>query len=756
MHRHGYGICLAIAVLLSHLLNCIAELNDSTLQFHQYSHQLLNNSISSSSTTNLWPSSHPDKDLELTVGAAANAASDVSKSDDRYAAMLACSSVIYGLAEVANASNTSPICLTQLQHLQRGILSKQPWAMKVLDASGSKPSGFVFGQNYWLGSREACNMVQQPVAITLSKNFERIMNHGLMTQQSPFDIDYRVIYLRHNSPWQVEIKLMSEQIIHIGLCLPTACQSSEIKQLAMDYVAGSFTDNDIFEMQPEVLYMKDLKLRDVFYDRLSFKLVVGSVLITCAFMLCAQQISVAKQLPSEENEDGAGLAPVESEIWRAMHSLLKWHPLQSFVSCYDVASNWRRIFATRESKSSEIPLLNGLRSVCAVLILVFHVMWFMYFTVHNKTVLLSYAEQIVFQYVATAPLLVDVFFTISGFLQTYNFMRNVKQMEAVRQNDLVANIKLFGKLLFHRYLRLGPLYLIIMGSVDLVFAYLGDTSVYHINDRFDELCSQHWWRNLLFIQNLFPFKDMCVNWTWSTACDMQFFLFANLILFLYAKRPKWAQYVAVASLLASIILSYVLGLYYKYEFSFDTIYATGTQLYISPVVRVMPYIVGCIAAWCLLECRLQDKIRERKSRNFWHSSLLVFFVSMHSTFKRDLGSLLTVSLYVLGRFFFSISICWMIVGSATGRGVWWSRLLEARCFQHLNRVSYAVYLLNPLVISIIYSLTTASTHTDPPMLFVVSCGFTIIIYLISIIFSMAFELPYSNLSNLLLRKPKTT
>lgn len=250
------------------------------------------------------------------------------------------------------------------------------------------------------------------MGITLSKNYERIMHHGLITQQAPFDMDYRVVYLRHNSPWQVEIKLMSEQILHIGLCLPSACQSSEMQQLTSDYVAGSFKENDIFELQPEVLYVKNLKLRDSFYDRLSFKLVVGFVLATCAFMLCAQQLSVAKQLPPEGHDDGVGLAPVESEIWRALHSMLQWRPLQSFVSCYDVVSNWRRIFATRESSPSQIPLLNGLRSVCAIWILIFHVVWFMYFTVHNKTELISYAEQIFFQYVSSAPLLVDVFFTI--------------------------------------------------------------------------------------------------------------------------------------------------------------------------------------------------------------------------------------------------------------------------------------------------------------------------------------------------------
>jgi len=284
----------------------------------------------------------------------------------------------------------------------------------VLDASGTKPSGFVYGQNYWLGSREACRGVQRPVGITLSKNFDRVMHYGIITQQAPFDMDYRVLYLRHNSPWQVEIKLMSEQIIHIGLCLPSACSSVEVQSLAQDYVAGGmFTENEIFDIKPEVVYMKDLQLKDEFFERASFRLLVACVLLTVTLMFCAQQLHATSKMPSISVDPlDRELAPAESEIWRGLNSLLQIERLQRYVTCWDVPGNWAKIFAIRENTANEIPLMNGLRSVCAIWIMVFHVVWFMYFTVHNKTVLISYAEQAFFQYVSSAPLLVDVFFTI--------------------------------------------------------------------------------------------------------------------------------------------------------------------------------------------------------------------------------------------------------------------------------------------------------------------------------------------------------
>ncbi|KAH8300672.1 hypothetical protein KR018_006211 [Drosophila ironensis] len=742
LHRPGM-LALALALCLL-TLPAEAAVNESTLRHDHFHYGLLHN------TSLVWTTE---------AGNASGHRTETSPGRiDRppHEPHLIRSSVIFGLTKVANGSNVNPSCHTHLQQVQRGILGKQPWAMKVLDASGTKPSGFLFGQNYWLGSREACRGVQRPVGITLSRNYERRMHYSILTQSAPFPMDYRVIYLRHRSPWQVEIKVMSEQVLHIGLCLPSACGSEEVKQLARDYVGGgTFTEDDIFDMQPEVLYMKDLKLSDRFYQRLTFKLVVAAILITGALMICAQQLRVAKQ----GDEPDPGLAPVESELWQALDSLLKWRPLHGFVSCFDVVDNWQRMSATRANRPGEIPIMNGLRSVCAFWILMFHVMWYMYFTVHNKTELISYAEKVLFQYVSTAPLLVDVFFTISGFLQTYNFLKNASQLEAVRANGFWANAKLFGKLLFHRYLRLGPLYLMVVGSVDLAFAYIGDVSVYHINERFDELCTQHWWRNLLFIQNLFDHRELCANWSWSLACDMQFFLLANLVLFVYAKHPRIGKAITLSGLLATITWSYGIGINYKFEFSFDSTYATGTQIYTSPFVRILPYIVGSMAAWGLQEQRFQWELTEQHNRWLWHFSGLIFLGCIFSTVKRDLGHLITISLFVLGRGLFSLTVCWMVVGSVKESGVWWSRLLEAKCFQHLNRLSYAIYLLNPLVIALVYSLTSASTHADPFMLSVVSCGFALIVYLVSIVFSLAFELPYSNLSGLLLRgegKSKST
>lgn len=171
------------------------------------------------------------------------------------------------------------------------------------------------------------------------------------------------------------------------------------------------------------------------------------------------------------------------------------------------------------------------------------------------------------------------------------------------------------------------------------------------------------------------------------------------------------------SLVATILWSFSIGLNTNFVLSFDGFFATATDIYISPFVRIMPYILGAMAGWAFVELKFcPTDLSELKEKSLWHLSIFVFFACMYATVKRDIPTIMAISLFVVGRFFFSVSISWMIIGSATGRSTMWSRFLEAKPFQHLNRISYAFYLLNPIVIALFFGLTNNSSHADPFML----------------------------------------
>lgn len=63
------------------------------------------------------------------------------------------------------------------------------------------------------------------------------------------------------------------------------------------------------------------------------------------------------------------------------------------------------------------------------------------------------AEQVRYQLIANAPILVDIFFVISGFLLIHNYSQNEKQNKQIQSNSVWGNLKLLLKLVGKRYLR---------------------------------------------------------------------------------------------------------------------------------------------------------------------------------------------------------------------------------------------------------------------------------------------------------------
>lgn len=147
-------------------------------------------------------------------------------------------------------------------------------------------------------------------------------------------------------------------------------------------------------------------------------------------------------------------------------------------------------------------------------------------------------KQFLFQTITNGAFSVDTFFFLSGFLVSYIYFRtNAKgKLEKLSKgvNEFTAGAFHFFGLLGYRFIRLkfvfnivwnnffliwfvfrltAP-YLYVLGLVEVTMKYFEHYSVFepptmdHIN------CPQYWWRNLLYINTLFPVEDMveCAEW----------------------------------------------------------------------------------------------------------------------------------------------------------------------------------------------------------------------------------------------------
>lgn len=208
-----------------------------------------------------------------------------------------------------------------------------------------------------------------------------------------------------------------------------------------------------------------------------------------------------------------------------------------------------------------------------------------------------------------------------------------------------------------------------------------------------------------------------------------------------------------AGFLANIFWSYFIALSINFELSVETFFATAKYIYLSPYVRSLTYILGAIAGWYLLEqhrphqhplqksadseaeslsggsnnCLRLSKLKEHL---YWNTAIVSILICVFLSYSRDKSHLSAISLIVFGRLAFGLAICWTIMASAMGKVSWWSQLLEYSIFKHLNRLTYAIYLVNPFLITFVYGQTSASIHAEPLMIVSFSLLLSLLIDLI--------------------------
>ncbi|XP_058463284.1 nose resistant to fluoxetine protein 6-like [Malaya genurostris] len=696
-------------------------------------------------------------------------------------------SVIYGLISIAEPEELSETCYSELQQIYEGIQQKEIWALKVLDASGTQEPGFMWGHNHWIGSEKGCDSARSPLSITLSDRYRRNMKPNLVTALAPFDVNYRMVHARHQSAWQLEMKFLSENILHIGLCVPQSCSNGELFNLTTRYFDERVINSqDVYEFKPDVLQVKDMKLAENFWTKPSVIVISISLALTALLVYLAQS---REQQPSERSDssfttrtdkndstysavpngtigsympsDGSFPSSAPNDDERMKETQVQPAPVEpkvtSFtakvINSFNLRRNLNTVFRTDVGPRS-LPVICGIKSISCFLILCFHIQWYTFFTINNSAVMFHYAEQIRYQLVSNAPLLVDAFFAISGFLVTYNFIQNRDRIEEIKVNGYWQNGKLYGKMVIQRYLRLSPLYLMITAIGELMTSYLVDTSKFWVHERSDLCCQRYWWRNVLYIQNLFDIDDLCLNWTWSLACEMQYYIISVGLLFVYARNAKLGKSIYVLTAVATFVFNMAVTLMYHFVPSYDVLYNTGSALYIAPWIRVSPYVVGAYFGWLLSATRGELSFTKEQYRKYWVLACIGLLVSMHCTVKRDFPFPLASTVMVVVRIIVAWATCWIIVANATGYSNAVIRLLSSKFFIHINKLTYGIYLINPLIITAIFGFSDGSVNADPILAIVMALGVTLLSYVAAVAFTVLFEIPYCTIANEILKLKK--
>lgn len=86
-------------------------------------------------------------------------------------------------------------------------MGNKMWFFKTaLEASATLPNNFIYGNSFFLGSRQECLLISNPRSVTVSKKYYKHVNHHLMQSPSEMKLIYTVTRANFYSPVQANMR----------------------------------------------------------------------------------------------------------------------------------------------------------------------------------------------------------------------------------------------------------------------------------------------------------------------------------------------------------------------------------------------------------------------------------------------------------------------------------------------------------------------------------------------------------------------
>ncbi|XP_077286683.1 nose resistant to fluoxetine protein 6-like [Arctopsyche grandis] len=674
-------------------------------------------------------------------------------------------SPFYGLVATASAENSTTLCAKHLDKMGKAIINKDTWVIKMMDASGMPKGGLHWGGTFWLGNRRQCEATQVLKSIKASPSLGPVSVETI-GDLPPFPIAYFAAYFKHHSAIQAITHMPEEFRMTLGLCLPLSCEEAELVVFLQKYF-----DSNIFVHQN--LYNTTYKMEEVkkLVDDYSWiwepiTIATGSIIVFIV-ILCAvgtlydikyyrPMIKSSESQNSGKNDNGNGdIKDVTIEIKTTKKPTridlgLGYKILKSF----SVYENNKIIFNTK-IPSNSIPVIQGIRLFSMVSIIVGHSVVAIRFYYENRVNVFHLLDvDYIAQIIPGSQFSVDTFFCISGYLLAASFFQT--EYAKTKTSSLLDRIKLFGLKCLKRFLRLTPSYMITLGITTVIFNWRYRLSPFWNNERNDLTCPQYWWRNLLYIHNVFPESEMCMTWSYYLSNDMQYAVITTFLLILST------MYFKVAASLMSVIFFGSIGytVYVVYDVNFipfiDEFFANMQKFYGNPIVRIGAYLVGVYTAYLVYHLKKKLSLNTKIIRLLWLAAFSMNTYIIFAVMNRDISLVFSVAYISLSRILWSVGICWALIACETQNGGLFAKIFGSKYWYPASRLTYMAYLLNCVVLFLMMSFADKAYQLEVFNLVIIAIAMVAMSYAAAYVFTVLFELPIDALNKIFFNYLKGT
>lgn len=666
-------------------------------------------------------------------------------------------------------------------------IDRNAWTLDVIDSLGRLSTGSMKGNLWMLGDYEQCRNISVPKGSSQDLWEGRYSRVDIFFYKNQlirpfFEHEYASIF------FDTETVLNTLQFpsskpdcdiiiqIKLGFCMPKSCNKADIKKLI-----GHVTQ------LPQKVYKKRIVCAvDLFYHGDLEIHADKSAIILTIFLLALFALIVfgtiydykvhenvlPMPMPSAVSFTETMLTPdttkpngyAENEIAKPDDLAVTYPMTSKILLSFSIIANARKLFdLSSEKGTGRITCIHGIRALSIIWVIFAHTYSSGLLFVDNVMTVLDMPKYLLNQIILNGSLSVDAFFLVGGALLAYLWLKEAKKTKGKN----VTNPKAWLMFYVHRYLRLTPVYALMLAIEIILVKYSGGGPLWSVIGFEQNTCSKGWWANLLYINNFIDLKEMCMVWSWYLSNDMQFFFFSPPLLIVL-----WMNYFAGIALISTLLVGFTvlrglliisnpsfppLSILFNDFIKIQQMEEFSRVVYIKPYCRCGPYLLGLLLGAVLFRCQLKAKIPKVLNFLGWILATVSGLVALFGVFEFcKTGHMEPSVKFLYGslvRTMWAAFIAWIIFVCATGHGGIINRILSSRKWRPISRMSYCAYLVHPIIVMYFYAIFALPVHYGGHFqLGMYFIGHTVVTFFFAFFLCCGFEMPVTNLENELFKR----
>ncbi|PVD37159.1 hypothetical protein C0Q70_04154 [Pomacea canaliculata] len=375
--------------------------------------------------------------------------------------------------------------------------------------------------------------------------------------------------------------------------------------------------------------------------------------------------------------------------------------------CFSFLRNLRRLLC--EGSADMLFTLNGVRVMSIFWIVLGNTISLLNKTssvMANNVDTVKIAQSFWMQAIINSTFAADSFFVLSGCLVAYHFLHSKTHKLLKTNGKRVFSLRGLVLFYFHRLMRLLPCFYVAIVLYTVLLPYMGQGPRWKGTDKGLQQCQDHWWANAFFFSNFYKADDMCMPWTYYLVNDFQFYLLSPLVLYPLLLKPLLGGFLIVLLVAIQIVSTCLLmnningNMLNMEEGYFD-------EVYVKPYCRVGAFAVGMALGYFLHSTEHRVYFRKLPLFLGWTLSLCTIGTVVYVTHTENQPdgqrwTRLQSAVYeALSRPAWAMSVSWIIFTSTVGQGGFINSFLSWSPFVAMCRLTYGVYLLHPILITVV-------------------------------------------------------